>query len=55
MRKKNFDFCVGVFCNAEMSGNGRSLVKQHRIVTKLPVGMSMGVCGVFFELWGCFT
>ena len=42
---------MGVLRNAEMSGNCRSLVKRHRIVTELPVGMSVGVCGVFFNVF----
>ena len=48
--KKKFLILCGCF---PQSGNGRSLVKRHRIVTKLPVGMSVGVCGVFFDVFGC--
>ena len=36
-----------------MSGNCRSLVYRHRIVTKHPVDMSVGVCGVFFDVFEC--
>ena len=37
-----------------MSGNGRltALVQLHCIVKTLPVGMSVGVCEVFFNVFG---
>ena len=44
---------MGDLCNAAMSGNGSSFVKRHCIVTELHVGMSMGVCGAFFDVCGC--